>query len=108
MNSYAKFGGAARRRFSAICEKPMGGAPMCPPPAVRGLISSVKNSTAYTIIISLHEHSVTPCNIISAIYIKNTAPTWRRCLKAALNIGVKGNEMVNCTPVSPETALELR
>ena len=25
MNSYAKFGGAARRHFSAICEKPMGG-----------------------------------------------------------------------------------
>ena len=25
MNSYAKFGGAARRYFSAICEKPMGG-----------------------------------------------------------------------------------
>ena len=32
MNSYAKFGGAARRHFSAICEKPMGGAHMCPPP----------------------------------------------------------------------------
>ena len=25
MNSYAKFGGAAHRHFSAICEKPMGG-----------------------------------------------------------------------------------
>ena len=37
MNSYAKFGGAARRRFSrAICEKPMGGT-YVPPPAVRGL-----------------------------------------------------------------------
>ena len=36
MNSYAKFGGAARRHFSAICEKPMGGT-YVPPPAVRGL-----------------------------------------------------------------------
>ena len=37
MNSYAKFGGAARRTFPAICENPMG-AHMCPPPpAVRGL-----------------------------------------------------------------------
>ena len=36
MNSYAKFGGAARRRVSAICEKPMGGH-ICAPPAVRGL-----------------------------------------------------------------------
>ena len=31
MNSYAKFGGTARRHFSAICEKPMGGT-MCPRP----------------------------------------------------------------------------
>ena len=36
MNSYAKFGGAARRHFSAICEKPMGGH-IYAPPAVRGL-----------------------------------------------------------------------
>ena len=34
MNSYAKFGGAARRHFSAICEKPMG-AHMCPPGRAR-------------------------------------------------------------------------
>ena len=32
MNSYAKFGGAARRHFSAICEKPMGGGHICAPP----------------------------------------------------------------------------
>ena len=37
MNSYAKFGGAARRHFSAICGKPMGGGTYVPPPAVRGL-----------------------------------------------------------------------
>ena len=38
LNSYAKFGGAARRHFSAIWEKPMGGGHICaPPPAVRGL-----------------------------------------------------------------------
>ena len=37
MNSYAEFGGAARRLFSAICEKPMGGGTYVPPPAVRGL-----------------------------------------------------------------------
>ena len=36
INSYAKFGGAARHHFPVICEKPMGGAHMCPP-AVRGL-----------------------------------------------------------------------
>ena len=41
MNSYAKFGGAARRHFSAICEKPMGGT-YVPPPAVRGLIVARK------------------------------------------------------------------
>ena len=32
LNSYAKFGGAARRHFSAICEKPMGGGHICAPP----------------------------------------------------------------------------
>ena len=32
MNSYAKFGGAARRHFSAICEKPMGGTHVPPRP----------------------------------------------------------------------------
>ena len=37
MNSYAEFGGVARRRFSAICEKPMGGGGTYVPPAVRGL-----------------------------------------------------------------------
>ena len=38
LNSYGKFGGATRRRFSAICEKPEGGADnRPPPPAVRGL-----------------------------------------------------------------------
>ena len=37
MNSYAKFGGAARRRFSAICENRWGGGHICAPPAVRGL-----------------------------------------------------------------------
>ena len=32
MNRNAKFGGAARRHFSAICEKPMGGGGHMPPP----------------------------------------------------------------------------
>ena len=35
IRGYAKFSGAARRHFPAICEKPMGGAYV--PPAVRGL-----------------------------------------------------------------------
>ena len=35
-NSYGKFGGATRRRFFAICEKPGGGVDIRPP-AVRGL-----------------------------------------------------------------------
>ena len=36
MNSYAKFGGAARRHFSAICEKPMGeGGTYVPPGRAR-------------------------------------------------------------------------
>ena len=35
MNSYAKFGGAARRRFSAICEKPMGTHIYVPPGRAR-------------------------------------------------------------------------
>ena len=43
MNSYAKFGGAARRHFSAICEKPMGGGHICAPSAVRGLIWMSEN-----------------------------------------------------------------
>ena len=44
MNSYAKFGGAARRHFSAIWEKPMGGGgTYVPPPAVRGLKFSFWN-----------------------------------------------------------------
>ena len=38
LNSYGKFGGATRRRFFAICEKPEeGGGWYPPPPAVRGL-----------------------------------------------------------------------
>ena len=35
MNSYAKFGVAARRHFSAICEKPMGGGHICAPGRAR-------------------------------------------------------------------------
>ena len=37
MNSYGKFGGAARRHFSAICEKPMvgGGGHICAPGRAR-------------------------------------------------------------------------
>ena len=35
-NRYAKFGGAARRRFPAICEKPEGGRKTAPP-ARRGV-----------------------------------------------------------------------
>ena len=38
MNSYAKFCGAARRHFYAICEKPMGGAHMCPPPITHQIV----------------------------------------------------------------------
>ena len=37
INSYAKLGGASRRRFSAICEKMMG-AHMCPPPPGRARV----------------------------------------------------------------------
>ena len=37
MNIYAKFSGAARRHFPAICEKPIGGTYYMCPPAVRGL-----------------------------------------------------------------------
>ena len=49
MNSYAKFGGAARRHFSAICEKPMGGGgTYVPPPAVRGLHPSIPMATTKT------------------------------------------------------------
>ena len=40
LNSYGKFGGATRRRFFAICEKPQGGGlKSTPPPPVRGLKS---------------------------------------------------------------------
>ena len=39
LNSYGKFGGATRRRFFAICEKPQGGMKSTPPPPVRGLRS---------------------------------------------------------------------
>ena len=38
MNSYAKFGGAARRHFSAICEKPMGGGGTYVPPPGRARV----------------------------------------------------------------------
>ena len=37
LNSYGKFGGATRRRFFAIHEKPEGGGADNRPPAVRGL-----------------------------------------------------------------------
>ena len=37
LNSYGKFGGATRRRFFAICEKPYGGGVEINPPPVRGL-----------------------------------------------------------------------
>ena len=45
LNSYGKFGGATRRRFFAICEKPEGGVEINPPPPVRGL----KDLGPYTI-----------------------------------------------------------
>ena len=42
LNSHAKFGGAAHRRFFAIHEKPEGGGRItAPPPAVRRLIAKV-------------------------------------------------------------------
>ena len=47
MNRYSKFGGAARCHFSAICEKTDGGAHMCPPPAVRGLMMIGAGHAAY-------------------------------------------------------------
>ena len=40
LNSYGKFGGATRRRFFAICEKPQGGVEINPPPPVRGIMAS--------------------------------------------------------------------
>ena len=52
MNSYAKFGGAVRRHFSAICEKPMGGT-YVPPPAVRGLTGVKASQTAKFVFQSL-------------------------------------------------------
>ena len=39
LNSYGKFGGATRRRFFAIYEKPNGGGGEINPPPVRGLIN---------------------------------------------------------------------
>ena len=39
MNSYAKFGGDARRRYYAICEKPMGGTYVPPSRARIGIIT---------------------------------------------------------------------
>ena len=51
MNSYAKRGGAARRRFCVICKKPEGGAEINPPPGVRVLIpnaGSIRRTLAVT------------------------------------------------------------
>ena len=46
MNSYFKFGGAARRHFSAICEKPMGGGgTYVPPGRARVKCTSLPNTT---------------------------------------------------------------
>ena len=46
LNSYGKFGGATRRRFFAICEKPYGGGVEInpPPPPVRGLRARLRNN----------------------------------------------------------------
>ena len=52
LNSYGKFGGATRRRFFPICEKPEGGW-YPPPPAVRGLTQK-----------TLHKMDVQPINYI--------------------------------------------
>ena len=41
INSYAKFGGAARRHFFSYLRKTDGGAHMCPPPAVRGVYTPI-------------------------------------------------------------------
>ena len=57
MNSYAKFGGTACRRDSAICEKPMGGAHMCPPPRAR-----VKQMWAVTLRTIFAKEQLTQCN----------------------------------------------
>ena len=45
MNSFEKFGGAARRRFPTICEKPMGGgAHMCPPRPCAGYRGNIMSA----------------------------------------------------------------
>ena len=44
LNSYGKFGGATRRRFFAICEKPEGGCDIRPPPGrARGIGNSARD-----------------------------------------------------------------
>ena len=45
MNSFAKFGGAARRHFFAICEKPMGGGTYVPPRPCAGFNGPAVNET---------------------------------------------------------------
>ena len=61
MNSYAKFGGAARRHFSAICEKPMGA--HVPPgrARVKGTFDEVPHHLTLTLKVKVKSgHSLSP------------------------------------------------
>ena len=86
MNSYAKYGGASRRRYYAICEKPMG-AHMCPP-AVRGLMFDTKLGSR----LKSGQVQVTKCH-----HTQNTSEEWhifyglftRRVLGLLLNQGAE-------------------
>ena len=54
LNSYGKFGGATRRRFFAIWEKPYGGGVEVNPPPVRGLIIKSINNKLYKLNINYY------------------------------------------------------
>ena len=63
MNSYAKFGGAARRHFTAICKKTDGGH-ICVPPAVRGGIYTMRLQRGVRTV--THKHTNTQTNTYGA------------------------------------------
>ena len=68
LNSYGKFGGATRRRFFAICEKPQGGGGWNqPPPPVRGLTKTLKTSIFYYHV-----------NLLYQLYHTTSEQVWKR------------------------------
>ena len=84
MNSYAKFGGATRRRFIAIHEKPEGGGRITAPPPDRARVKAFKTALmAASKVVGREVLAVCVCLavFVSANFLPKTSgmPRWKNC-----------------------------